>query len=162
MHLYFYTRGIQQQIELWKIFMQSQYFKWTRKNLQTGEDESILLQGSLRPSVLGAWEYIFPEECLPDVLSMMNLVNYQDYGFSKIGIEARMGLLRKIFGAKKLKKKHFEQAKKIPNSLIFSQYNRGLANCEVPGVAIHLIGYKKDKFGKMQVGENEFMYQELI
>jgi len=74
MHLILATRGINQCIDVWKMFMQTHMFPWKRKNLETGKDELIQVQGALRPIQL--WEYVFPEEVLPDVLSMLNLQDY--------------------------------------------------------------------------------------
>lgn len=69
MHVVFGTRGIKQATELWLKFMETRMFKAKVKNLQTGQDEFIAVQGALRPIQL--WDYVFPEEALDQVLSMM-------------------------------------------------------------------------------------------
>lgn len=89
MHFIFATRGIQQQIDLFKMFMQTQMFPWKRKNLNlcvcgqikqlhndaicsqktfTPREELIQIQGSLRPIQL--WDYVFPDTCLDEVLTI--------------------------------------------------------------------------------------------
>ncbi|KKN36382.1 hypothetical protein LCGC14_0774200 [marine sediment metagenome] len=99
MHLDFITRGVNHQIELFKIFMQAQMFPFPRQNLnvcecgRTKEEHEIKkpkcdkfvpgtevgnVQGALRPIQL--WEYVFPRNNLQDVLSMMNLNDYNYKG----------------------------------------------------------------------------------
>lgn len=67
-HIYFMTRGIMQQRNQWVEYMKTRMFPWKRKNLATGEWETKLLQGALRPIEL--WEYVVPEECLQEALAM--------------------------------------------------------------------------------------------
>lgn len=144
MHLYFYIRGINQQVELWKLFAQTQWWRWLRKNLKTKKIEEVLVQGALRPSVFGAWEYIFPEECLAEVLTSFKV------GDGGIGAKptrknkAKLLSLRKLFGCKKIPKKIYEEAKKIQASVMIKGFWRGLSQLNIPGVAIHVIGYKED------------------
>ena len=71
MHLVLLTRGIQRQVTEWANLMQAQRFPWKRKNLNTGKEEALIVQGALRP--IQFWEYIFPEECLTDVLGGMEI-----------------------------------------------------------------------------------------
>jgi len=71
MHLVLMTRGIHHMVEQWKDLMQAQRFAWKRKNLDTGKEELTIVQGALRP--IQFWEYIFPEECLGDVLKGMQI-----------------------------------------------------------------------------------------
>ncbi len=152
MHLYFYIRGINQQVELWKLFAQTQWWRWIRTNLKTKKIEETLVQGALRPSVFGAWEYIFPEECLAEVLTSFKVV---DAG-SSIGAEptrknkAGLFVLRKLFGCKKIPKKIYEEAKKIQGSVMINGYWRGISQLNIPGVSIHIIGYKEDVRKKVE------------
>ena len=127
-------------------------------NLETGKEEIHLVQGALRPSILGAYEYVFPEDCLPEVLSIFGITKNESYGFKKIGLKARHFGLRKLFGAKKIPKKYLEEAKKINPEVFISNSHRGLGHCIIPGVAIHVIGIKKDRIGEHVSG----YYQELL
>lgn len=137
MHIFFYVRGINQQVELFKTLAQGQFWRWTRKNLKTGKMEDSLMQGGLRPSVLGAWEYIFPEECLADVIAVFGFSDGSEKDF-------RIKALRKIFGAKKIPKEIWVKAKEIKPSFIIDGTNRGLSKVRVDGADLHLIGIKKD------------------
>ena len=146
MHLYFYMRGIYDRIEALKVMLQGYYWKWKRINLDTGKEEEILVQGALRPSVLGAWEYIFPEECLAEVLCVMGITDNPYRGEKPKARMERLQLafLRKIFSAKRITKEIYEEAVKIPQSIILAGTWRGLSHCIIPGTAIHCIGIKKD------------------
>ena len=118
MHLVFYLRGINSEVEKWKVLAQGVFWKWIRTNVKTGKDEEILVQGSLRPSVLGTWEYIFPEECLPEVLAVMGLSSPKLIGIDwKLKNRVRLATLRKLLGLQKIPKKDFEEAATIPQSL---------------------------------------------
>jgi hypothetical protein len=134
MHLYFLTRGIKQQRNVFVNFMQTQMFPWKRKHLKTNKDEFVQVQGSLRPVEL--WEYVFPEECLDEVLTMLEINPKQNYneGLKGLGNKAKLAALRKILGASKIPK--FKPAKT----------NRYI---EKRGMAIHAIGIRKDKRQKV-------------
>lgn len=163
MHLVFYIRGIYNQVELWKTLAQGQFYKWIRTDLKTGKDVEILFQGALRPSVLGTWEFIFPENALAEVLSTMVPLG-NTLGVEKTFIaEARLAVLRKILGVKKIPKKIMDEAKEIPESLTIEGSQRGLSHMKIPGVAVHLIGFKKDKYGQMNDPKTgKKYYQELL
>ena len=155
MHLYLFVRGVQHRVDLWKTLAQGQYFKWRRKNLETGEEEITLVQGALRPTVFGAYEYIFPKEALPTVLAILGKTEPE----SKIKNKFRISLLTKIFGCKAITKKTYNEAKEIPPSMGISESERGLGALTLDGVAIHVIGTKEDEFKEMpQWG----YYQELL
>lgn len=163
MHIVFFLRGVPQQVALWKAMAQNQFFKWRKINLKTNEEEIILVQGGLRDSVLGTMEFTFPEESLPTVLRIMNQ-KYGELGVEKsIMSEVRVGVIRKILGLRKIPKKAFIESEKIEPSVMFDSLERGLSDLTGAKVSIHLIGYKKDKRGKMinpATGEGHF--QELI
>lgn len=144
MHLYLYARGKFEQIELWKSLAQSAFWKWRRINNKTGKEEIILVQGALRPSVLGAFEYIFPREALTEVCSFFGITNNESYGFGKIGLYTRHFCMRKVFGCKKIPKDILNKAKDIPPTFSTEEFERGGSNCVIPGVAIHAIGIKAD------------------
>jgi len=145
MHINFFVRGKFEQIELWKSHAQSAYWKWRRINQETGKEEITLVQGALRPSVLGAYEYIFPKEALAEVCSFFGIKTNSSYGFGNLGLNTRHLALRKIFGCKKIPKKILEKSKLIPSSFSTEEFERANANCIIPGVAFHVIGIKKDK-----------------
>ena len=157
MHLYFYIRGKFEQIELWKAHAQCAYWKLRRKHTKTGKDNTMLVQGGLRPSVLGAYEYIFPKESLAEVLSFLGIEGNTSYGFGKIGLNTRHFSLRKIFGCKKIPKDILKKAKETPPTFSTAEFERGCSNCRFGGVAIHVIGIKDDVDGV--VGE---YFQERI
>lgn len=133
MHLIFLARGIISQLNVFEMFMQTQMFKWERKNLKTGEIEVVQVQGALRRLPFG-YEYIFPEECLDEVLTMLDARNcLVRWNLGKL----RTTILRLIFG----KSEDGDRVKPIP------EYKDVLTNrfIETRGVAIYLIGIKKDK-----------------
>ena len=146
MHLYLFVRGKFEQVEHWKSHVQSAYWKWRRINADTGKEDITLVQGALRPSVFGAYEYIFPKEALAEVCSFLGITKNESYGFNKIGLYTRHFSLRKIFGCKKIPKKILDQAKDIPASFSTEEFERGVSNCIIPGVAIHVIGIKNDDY----------------
>jgi hypothetical protein len=137
-------RGIYSQIEVLKTQLQCTFWKWKRLNLDTGKIEEILVQGALRPSVLGAYEYIFPEECLAEVLCVMGIKGEEHTHSDRFKDKLRLAFLRKVFGAKKIPKSFYEEAIKIPQSLIIAGTWRGLSHCIIPGTAVHCIGIKAD------------------
>ena len=145
MHLYFFVRGKFEQVELWKSLVQTAFWKWRRKNLKTGKEEITLVQGALRPSVLGAYEYIFPKEALAEVCSFLGIKKNELYGFGRIGRSLRHLALRKIFGCRKIPKDILEKAEKIPNTFTTEEFERGVSNCIIDGVPIHVIGIKDDE-----------------
>lgn len=159
MHLYIFVRGKFEQVELWKSLVQSAFWKWRRINQKTDKEEITLVQGALRPSVFGAYEYVFPKEALAEVCSFLGITANESYGFGKIGLYGRHLALRKIFGAKKIPKKILEEAKTIPETFTMKEFERGVANCIIPGVAIHVIGIKKDV---SRVMKGTDYYQEML
>lgn len=64
------TRGIMDTRNKWVEFMKTRMFPWKRKNLATGEWETTLVAGALRPIEL--WEYVHPEESLTEVFAMQH------------------------------------------------------------------------------------------
>jgi len=149
MHLYLYARGKFEQVELWKSLVQGAFWKFRRINKETEKEEMILVQGALRPSVLGAFEYIFPKEALAEVCSFLGITDNKQYGFGKIGLNTRHFTMRKVFGAKKIPKKILKKAEEIPPTFTTAEFERGGANCIIPGVSIHVIGIKNDVIGEM-------------
>ena len=150
MHMYLYARGKYEQVELWKTHAQASYWKFRRVNNKTGKKETILVQGALRPSILGAMEFIFPREALAEVCSFFGIKENTSYGFGGLGLETRHFGMRKIFGVKKISKKILEEAKEIPPTFTTEEFERGSGHCIIPGVAIHIIGIKNDKYGEVE------------
>lgn len=145
MHLYLFVRGKFEQVELWKVHAQTSYWKFRRINLKTGKEEIILVQGALRPSVFGAYEFVFPKEALAEVCSFFGVTKNTSYGFGRLGLSLRHAVLRKIFGARKIPNKILKQAEKIPPTFSTGQFERGCSNCVIPGIGLHVIGIKDDK-----------------
>ena len=129
MHLFFVTRGVQHQVDQWHTWMQSQMFPWRVKDPKTGNEEVFGAQGALRPIQL--WEYVFPEEHLQEVLTMLNLQNgnkgHWGNGWAKNKLA--QAALRKVLGA--------EPVPNMPASPKFRFIYR-------EGVGIEPIGIKKD------------------
>ncbi len=124
MHLYFITRGVKHFRDLFVNMMQSQMWRWKRTNLETNKKEVTGVQGALRPIEL--WEYIFPEECLDEVLTMLNIRNGDIINMSK----TKSAMLRKALG---------KDVKPIP------KYKDNPTHfVEKTGIAIYPIGIKKD------------------
>jgi len=144
MHLYLFVRGKFEQIELWKVHAQTAYWKFRRINNETKKEETILVQGALRPSVLGAYEYVFPKEALAEVCSFFGITKNESYGFKKFGLNTRHFALRKIFNCKKIPKKILEKAKTIPDAFSTEEFERGHSNCKIAGIGLHPIGIKED------------------
>jgi hypothetical protein len=142
------VRGISHQVEVWKTLAQSHFWRWKRLNLETGEDEEILVQGALRPSLFGSYEYIFPEECLSEVLAVFGITK-EDYIFKSFSRKISRVAIRKALGCKPIPLKNFKEAEKMPESLLISNSMRGLSHNKIPGVAIHAIGIKTDKRDKL-------------
>ena len=149
MHLYLFVRGKFTQVEEWKAHAQTAYWKWRRINNKTGKEEMMLVQGALRPSVLGAYEYVFPKEALAEVCTFFGITANTQYGFKRFGLNTRHFALRKIFGCKKIPQDILDKASKIPSTFSSVEFERGVSNCIIPGVVLHVIGIKDDKIGVM-------------
>jgi len=166
MHLYFYIRGIKHWTDTWLTMAQGLFWKWKRKNLKTGKMEYFAIQGALRPSIWGAWEYVFPEEALPDVLAVFNITEDTTGGTKSAWIEkSKLTMLRKIFFAKKIPKEAFKKSKTSAKSIILKESQRALSHLGeeiVPGVAIHPIGIKYDLRGTIKGEKGIEWEQELV
>ena len=145
MHLRFYLRGINTQCELWKILAQGIFLKWKRIDVKTKREVEVLYQMALRPSVLGTWELVFPEECLPTVLAMLKYTGEE----MSLKNKMRTAVLRKLCGTKKIPKKAIEEAKKIPESMTIKGDWRGVSHLVVNGACVHIIGIERDGRGEL-------------
>lgn len=149
MHIYFFVRGKFEQVELWKAHAQTSYWKFRRTNIQTGKEEILLVQGALRPSVFGSYEFVFPKESLTEVCSFFGIDGGECTSWGKLGVETRKFMLRMMFGCREIPKDVIEKSKKIPPTFSTLEYERGSANCVIPGVALHVIGIKDDVMGEI-------------
>lgn len=148
MHLYFIPRGITHQWEMCSKFLQTQMFAWKRKNLKTGKEEITMIQGSLR--VAGPfYEYVFPEECLKEVLDMMG---YFDPVHTEWGInDFKNFWLRRMLGngVRKIPKK-IKDYPEIPKMSLIATNKEGKQTyqdyrfIEKKGIIFDFIGIKKD------------------
>ena len=141
MHLFFFTRGVKHQQDILLILLQGQFWQWKRKNLKTKKEEIMLVQGALRPSFLGSYEYVFPEECLSEVIAVLGLSIEKE--------RFQMKWLRRMMGLKKIPKKNYEEAKKISTEIMIKGSMRGLVKINVGGAGVNLIGLKEDRRGEM-------------
>jgi hypothetical protein len=148
MHLYFFVRGKFEQVELWKVHAQTAYWRLRRIEKKTGKDVSVLVQGALRPSVLGAYEYIFPREALAEVCAFFGIKDNNSYGFGHLGLTLRHAALRQIFGCRKIPKKILIKSLEKPSRFTVKEYERGNSDCVIPGVSLHVIGIKDDIYYK--------------
>ena len=143
MHLFIFFRGVNHYLDLYKSLIESQFWTWKRKDLKTGKDATTMVQGALRPSFFGCYEYIFPEEALPEVIAIFGLQkNNANYEF-------RFNVIRKMFGLKKIPKEAWEKAKKINPNVFITGMQRCLAKVEVASCGMNVIGIKYDKKGEM-------------
>jgi len=140
MHIFFFFRGVNQYVELFKSLIQGQFWQWERTDLKTGKKVKVLVQGALRPSYLGTYEYIFPEECLSEVIAVLGL--QEDKTF-------RMNAVRKMMGLEKIPKKNWEESKNIQTDIMVKGTNRGIVGIKVAGTGCCLIGMKRDRRGEM-------------
>lgn len=146
MHLYFFVRGIIPQVEVFKAMAQSQFWKWTRIDAKTGKDATTLVQGALRPTILGAYEYIIPEECLAEALAIFGITRERTNSF-------KLNFLRKMLGFEKVPNDILIEAENLIKtgaiSMVINKSMRGLSHCIIPGVDIHFFGIKRDEKGEM-------------
>lgn len=165
MHLVFFLRGVPQQVALWKVLAQGQWFKFRRIELKTKEKQEVLIQGGLRDSVMGTMEYIFPKEALPTVLSIFG-IKEGDVGCEKKWTHSvRLAGLRKMLGLKKIPHKAFIDAEKkgAAPTVMFDDFERGLSDFRQARVSIHPIGIKYDKIGAIvNPNTDEGYFQELV
>lgn len=157
MHLYFWVRGVRHQIALFEALAQGIFWRFKRTSPE-GEEKLFCVQGALRPSIWGAYEYILPDECLPEFLAMIlnkTSIGMKDATPPVFPYTAKMWVIRKFFEAEKIPDEVFLEADKIEPSIIFPENvtKRCFSHMKIPGVSIHLIGIKKDKFAVFPTDE---------
>jgi hypothetical protein len=126
----------------------------------------------VRQTVLGAYEFIIPEDCLATCLSIMGIADEDNDQADRaaFGDSMRMLALRKIFRCKKIPKEIYAEAKTIPHSVEIVGSKRGLSHLITPGVALHVIGIKEDDhrnvYLRIENGKEvpfpEGYYQEML
>jgi len=157
MHLVIMTRGILRQVEELKSLLQAQRFPWKRTNLKTGKEELMTVQGALRPIQL--WEYVFPEECLDEVLGAMQIKG----PIQRPEIKSMSWVLRKML--------KLDQIPENESITVTGYKPRGTLNDkEMPsipvhnltadGVAVYPIGIKKDVKKEFDWGVHGKYFQE--
>ena len=151
-------RGIKNQCDLFKMFLQTQMFPWKRTNLKTKKEEITLVAGALRECPLGIYEYVFPKECLNEVMTMLDLKHCDILNLGKLrGWTLRMALGKGV--------KPIPDYEEVPNNWIkvgeVILHTRRYV--EKKCVAIYPIGYKADLEGKMKDNLNGMDYiQEML
>ena len=108
--------------------METQMFTWKRKDLKTGEEVLDGVQGALRPVEL--WEYVFPEENLPEVLGMLHIDPKKADKYGELDQSMQTKILRKMLGAKKIPE---DTPIKERTHYVFTD-----------GMALHVLGIKED------------------
>lgn len=164
MHLVLMTRGIQQQVDLWKTFMQTQMWNFEQTPLLKDKEGNFLkddkgdyirgekrvtrVQGALRPIQL--WEYIVPEQSMPEVLAMLNQHKYADL---RPGVSHSAWMLRKMMGLKPVNQYRVKEHQTKSYHELTQKY--------IPheAVATYLIGIKEDITKDFIFGKDGF-YQE--
>lgn len=167
MHLLFFTRAVEQQRRLFEMFMETQMFVWHRKDLMTGKDRIQIVQGGLRKAPWG-YEYVFPKECLAEVLTMLEIPSGEPsfWGMSKF----KRWALRNLIGQGI---KPIPKYEPIPDKYISVEGVKGVTEVvlrrfvEKKGVAIYPIGIKEDVMGTFEefdpkTGERHLWQQEML
>lgn len=130
--------------------MQWQFWQWPRKRFVNGEwiQDDQLFQGALRQSYAGVWEYVFPEESLPEVLKVFGI-----FETGSVEGELRPWLIRKAFKLEKIPKEAWEAAKLVPASLAVNGSTRGLTTCTIDGAGLYPLGILRDRKGIIDFGD---------
>ena len=151
MHLYLYFRGTPERVELAKSIINGQFWQWKRINNTTNKEELSILQGVLRPSILGMYELIIPEPCLPDVLAFLSVAdNLLQISVGRFKTKFKLGIFRKFVGCKAIPKKILKQAINTRTDFTINGTNRALCSLRNLNLcSIHVVGIKKDRVGEM-------------
>lgn len=153
MHLDLFLRGKVEFVNLWESHVQAQYFRFRRKNIQTGKNEDKIVQLGLRKGIFGSYELVFPKEALTEVLAMLGARNATNSYTKPKSLYYKTGtfVLNKLFGDKLIPKKIWKEVDKIrsQSSMIIDGKERAIGDCKTPGVTIHIIGIKEDSYGTL-------------
>jgi len=165
MHLVMMTRGINQQVDLWKKFMETQMFPFPQTPLKKDKDGKFIkkedgtyergetnitrVQGALRPIQL--WEYIVPEQSMPEVLAMLNQHKKADL---RPGVAQAAWALRKMMGLKPVDQYRVEEHQDKNWYDLTSKY------IPTEAVATYLVGIKEDITKDFVFSDTQGFYQE--
>lgn len=150
MHLYFVSRAAKHNQDLFNTILQGKFFPWKRWNLNvcecnveksqhdnkkchlkkfTPREEIHVIQGALRPVQL--MEYVFPEECRDEVLTMF------DFNTQGKELPVKLGMFNKFF----------EKIKKMLGLEPIPDYVETQKKHVLPlqNVVIYPLGLKKDR-----------------
>ena len=135
------TRGINRQVEEWKSLLQAQRFPWKRTNLKTGKEELSVVQGALRP--IQFWEYVFPKECLNDVLGGMQIQG----PIQRPEIKSMTWMIRKMLKLKQIPTQtDIKTTGYTPQGTLNNEQMPAISvhNMLAEGVAVYPVGIKDD------------------
>jgi hypothetical protein len=167
MHFVFAARGILHGMEMYQKFLETQMFPFSqlpilkdeKGNFLKNEDgtykhadkplDGIKVQGALRPIQL--YEYIFPEECLPQVLAMMGL--NKDYDNMRPEMTPISWTLRKML--------HLQKIPDMPDVKKKEAWEITQDIIPYLGVAVYPIGIKKDSKQDFIFGDKGYFQEGL-
>ena len=98
MELFFVTRGIKNQVEMFIKGLETWTHPIPRKNIKTNIIEQGGVQGGVRPHQL--WSYVFPKEQLDLVLNRIR--PNKEFTGSQANLNKYASFFRKILGAEKI------------------------------------------------------------
>jgi len=151
MHLDLFLRGKIEFVALWEAHVQAQYLRFRRTNIKTGKEEDKIVQLGLRKGLFGSYELIFPREALAEVLAMLGAKNITGSFTKPNSLFYKSGkfVMQNLFGDKAIPKKIWKEAEELKSktSMVITGRERAMADCKTPGVTVHIIGIKEDKFG---------------
>ena len=158
MHVVLMTRGIQRQVKEFEHVMNAQRFPWKRTNIKTGLEESYTVQGALRP--IQFWEYVFPEECLTDILGGLGIKG----PIQRKELKAIAWMLRKTLNLEQIPTIDGTVTGYRPNGTVNGQPMQSLPvhDLYIPGVAVYPVGIKKDATQDADWDANNEYKQEML
>ena len=98
MHLFFVTRGIKEQVDMFTKTLETWDLAFPRKNIRTNIIENGAVQAGLRP--IQFWDFVFPKEQLELVLRRIR-PNIEMTG-EKAYLNKYSAFMRKVLGAQKI------------------------------------------------------------
>lgn len=151
MHLIFFAYGIQNKVDEFLNSLKYNFYPWRRLNETTGQYNFLNVQGSLRPGMLGTYEYVFPEECLADVITAMF-----PSGNWKTNIEIKSMNFRTWVFRKMMKLEKIPETYKcfIGEEKLISSFSR-VRTLITEGVSVYLIGIRRDETREHQFPDKE-------
>ena len=141
MHLIFLPYGINNKVDFFLGCLQYQFFPWRRLNVATGVWEIVAVQGSLRPTMFGAYEYIFPKESLGELLASLGVNKDINKSIKIKHLDFQKLALRKILKCKNIPKTFIninDKEIKIEDAMA-----QRIITSE--GVSLYIIGIREDE-----------------